>query len=264
MSHHLKKAMLALAAALWLTACSKEPQAASLPFTTVAAEKEVALTADKDAPTCKVSLNVASAKSGNAETDRAINEAVVQKLFDMQQLTVQQATDSFAYRYTREYKTNLAPLYAHDKDDAEKRQWYEYHYTITTHTQAGRDGAVVYIADVDYYEGGAHGISQQLVMNFDANTGEQLTLSKLFVPGAETRLAELLLNRLMDMQEVSSLEALRAKDFLYAMDMFPTDNFVLGTDDITFIYNVYEIAPYAAGRTEISLSYSDVRDLMKK
>ena len=249
---------------LCLAACSSEPQAPSLPFSTVSTVKEQALTTDKDAPTCKVSLNVACAKSGNAEIDRAINETVVQQLFDMQNLTVQQAADSFTNRYTREYQTNLAPLYAQDRSDESKRQWYEYHYAVTTHTQAGRDDIVVYIADVDYYEGGAHGITQQLVMNFDPDTGEQLTLKKVFVPGAETRLTELLLQRLMDMHDVNSVEALRAKDFLYSMDMFPSENFIMGTDELTFIYNIYEIAPYAAGRTEITLPYSDVKELMAK
>lgn len=249
--------------AMWLMACSHEPEAASIPFSTVTAEKEVTLTADKDAPSCKVTLNVAYAKGDQPEIDKNMNQAIVQELFDMEGLSIQQAADSFATKYTQEYKKNLAPLYAQDKSDSEKRAWYEYHYTIDTHTQSGHDGAIVYLADVDYYEGGAHGIKQQIVLNLNAKTGERMTLKDVFVPGYEVRLSELLLEKLMKQVNVSSIEELRAKNYLYAMDMYPSDNFILGDDEITFIYNIYEIAPYSVGKTEISLSYSDVEDLLK-
>jgi hypothetical protein len=48
------------------------------------------------------------------------------------------------------------------------------------------------------------------------------------------------------------------------MDMFAPENFILGKDDITFIYNPYEIAPYAMGKTELILTYDDMDDIMKK
>ena len=249
--------------ALCIVACSHEPEAASIPFSTITVEKEVTLTTEKDAPSCKVTLNVAYAKGNQPEIEKAINQAIVHELFDMEGLSIQQAADSFATKYAQEYKTNLAPLYAQDKGDNEKRAWYEYHYTIDTHTQGGHDGAIVYLADVDYYEGGAHGIKQQLVLNFNAKTGERMTLKDVFLPGFEVRLSELLLDKLMELTGVNSIEELRAKNYLYAMDMFPSDNFILGDDEITFIYNMYEIAPYSVGKIEISLSYSDVKDLLK-
>ena len=249
--------------AMCMAACSHEPEAASIPFGTVTVEKEVTLTADKDAPSCKVTLNVACAKTEQSEVEKAINQTIVNELFDMEGLSIQQAADSFATKYTQEYKKNLAPLYAQDKGDNEKRAWYEYHYTIDSRTQGGHDGAIVYLVDVDYYEGGAHGIKQQLSMNFNAKTGKRMTLKDVFVPGSEVSLSELLLDKLMELTGVNSIEELHAKNYLYAMDMFPSDNFILGDDEITFIYNMYEIAPYSVGKIEINLSYSDVKDLLK-
>ncbi len=181
----------------------------------------------------------------------------------MQGLNMQQAVDSFARQYTHEYKQTLAPLYEQDKNDETKQRWYEYHYTIDTKTKTGRDNVVVYLINMDYYEGGAHGIEQQLVMNFDAQSGQQLTLKDVFVPGFEARMTELLLEKLMEIADVKTMDDLKAKDYLFSMDMFPSENFILDSDEITFIYNAYEIAPYAMGRTEISVSYSEVKDLLK-
>jgi hypothetical protein len=123
---------------------------------------------------------------------------------------------------------------------------------------------VVYVVETDCYEGGAHGIQQQLVMNFNTTTGEQLKLANIFVPGYERRLSDLLLEKLMDQLDVKTQDELKQKDYLYAVDMFPTENFMLGEDELTFIYNTYEIAPYSVGRTELKLKWDEVEDLLKR
>ena len=47
------------------------------------------------------------------------------------------------------------------------------------------------------------------------------------------------------------------------MDMFPSENFILGEEAITFIYNPYEIAPYEKGSIELTLAYSELDDILK-
>lgn len=245
--------------------CSSSSTSPDVKFEKAKVSKELALTSDANAPSCHVVLEVDYATGSNAETVKAINNAIEQRLFSMQGLTMQQAVDSFVNQYVREYKAELAPLYLEDKEDELKRTWYAYNYSIDTETQSGRDDAVVvYMATLDYYEGGAHGINQQLVMNFDKLSGKLLTLQDVFVPGYEAQLTELLLEKLMDMTDTKSMDELREKGFLFSMEMFPSENFILGSDKITFIYNAYEIAPYAMGRSEIELSYDDVSGILKK
>lgn len=245
-----------------LAACSGNRETAGMEFGKVSVEKEVALAEEPDAPSCKVLLEVLEAKGDSAA--RRVNDAVQLRLFNLSGLTMQQAADSFATQYAADYQHNLAPLYAEDAHDAEKHAWYEYHYNVSTQTQTGKNGVVVYLVNLDYFEGGAHGIQQQLVMNFDASTGRQLQLADIFVPGAEHRLSELLLEKLMDQTDTHSLDELKQKDYLYSMQMFPSENFILGSDELTFIYNPYEIAPYSAGKTELAVSYSEVEELLRK
>ena len=47
------------------------------------------------------------------------------------------------------------------------------------------------------------------------------------------------------------------------MEMFPSENFILGNETITFVYNPYEIAPYAVGSTELIIPFGDIKDLLK-
>lgn len=258
----MKQVIAFLTAALMLCACGSE-QPKTVTFHKVKTTKEAVLDSSANAPSCKVVIEIDNADSDNAETAQAINNAVSQRLFFLEGQPLQQTADSFATQYIKNYG-QLKPLYQQDKNDPEKRNWYEYHYTVSTETAMGREGIINYIIHLDYYEGGAHGIQQQLIINFDEQSGKPLTADSVFVPGYQQPLSDLLLQELMDQADVSTLDELRQKDYLYSMDMYPTDNFILGDDAITFIYNPYEIAPYSVGTIKLSLDYSDVKHLMNK
>ena len=60
------------------------------------------------------------------------------------------------------------------------------------------------------------------------------------------------------------MRSLREKGYLYSSDMYASDNFLLGSDGITFIYNPYEIAPYELGMTELTVDYDYIEDILKK
>lgn len=234
-----------------------------LAFETIKAEKSIGITNEQGTPQCSVNIQLAAAKGEPAERAAAINAAVVKCLLDMEETPMQQAVDSFANSYTRSYVRNFAPLYREDRNDPEKRAWYEYHYNITGEATTGREGVIVYTAVIDYYEGGAHGINQRFIMNFDSQTGKQLQLADVFVPGFESRLTERLLNVLMEKTDAKSIDELHEKGYLYSMDMFVPENFILDDDAVTFVFNPYEIAPYTEGIIELEIDNDELKDLWK-
>lgn len=248
--------------AVMLASCSTD-NGGQLTFDTLNISREVSLEKTDDSPQCKVNISLHYMNSGS-KMSKAINNAIESRLFDMRDLSMRQAADSFANEYTREYLKAMRPLYREDRADASKRSWYEYHYNISTKVKEGRQDVTVYIISSDYYEGGVHGIDQQFVMNFDNKTGRQLTLSDVFVPGYENRLNAILLKTLEKKTDAKGITELQEHGYLCATEIFAPDNFIMGDDDITFIYNVYEIAPYEKGRTELTISYSDIDDLLKK
>jgi hypothetical protein len=89
-------------------------------------------------------------------------------------------------------------------------------------------------------------------------------LADVFVPGYERQLSTILQKALCSYTGASNLKELKDQGYLYSMDMFPSENFVLGEETITFIYNPYEIAPYEKGSVELTLSYSDIDDILNK
>ena len=259
----LSSCLIALLSACMLTGCGDD-ELESIEFDTVSTEKVVKLSNEEGTPQCSVMLSMAFATERNGEKAKTVNDAIEDRLLDMTDIPMKHAVDSFANRYTRDYVNNFKPLYYEDRTDTTKHAWYEYHYVITTETQRGHSGISVYIATLDYFEGGAHGINQRLVMNFDDKTGKIVTLADVFVPGYQNKLCKELLSALKEKTDSKNLGELHDKGYLYSMDIFAPENYILGDDTITFIYNPYEIASYDKGAIELIIPYSDLLEIMNK
>lgn len=247
---------------LLMVGCKGEDEN-TVKFETVTADKTVALTNEENSPACTMHLKMETATKESGHVGELINTTVMERLLDREETSMNLAVEAFIDSYIRSYQNTMLPLYNEDRADTTKRAWYQYHYVIETSTQPGSKGTIVYLATIDYYEGGAHGINQLLTLNFETKTGRQLTLADIFVNGYEQPLKNILLKSLKTKTDCSTMNALRDKGYLRTMDIFPSENFILGEETITFIYNPYEIAPYDMGSTELIVPYSDLKDILK-
>ena len=50
---------------------------------------------------------------------------------------------------------------------------------------------------------------------------------------------------------------------MFIREIGPNGNFSVSEDGVTYIYNHYEIAPYAMGIIRVTLPWDDVRELLK-
>lgn len=100
-------------------------------------------------------------------------------------------------------------------------------------------------------------------MNFSTKSGKLVTLDNVLLPGYNTRLNEILLEKLLKQTHSNDIDELRSKGYLYSMDMCPSQFYLINSTGITFIYNQYEIAPYAVGITELKLTWDELKDVAK-
>ena len=77
------------------------------------------------------------------------------------------------------------------------------------------------------------------------------------------KITKSLLLSLKEHLQVESIDELHEEGYLNWTDMYPSKNFLLSPDGIKFYYNAYEIAPYAAGPTEITIPYESLKDILK-
>ena len=245
-----KKLYLLLLLPLLLLACkgSDEPTITFEPITT---DKEVKLSSEDNSPRCQVHLDLLQATADNGEKAKIINETLMARLLNKPgEKDLQTAALKFTDDYTTSYKNTMLPLYNQDRNDTAKIAWYEYHYLVEATTQQGTAHTLSYLATVDYYEGGAHGINQLI------------TLADIFAPGYESQLKTILVKALKSKTGLNSINELKDAGYLYSMDMFPSENFILNDETITFVYNPYEIAPYAVGSIELVITYNEVSQIL--
>lgn len=258
----MKKTTFSVLLMCMVLSCTTEIEDTIL-FESATSDREVKLSNDEGSPVCVVHLQLQYASEKNGHKAEVVNEIIQNKLLNMSELTVQQAVDSFANTYTSSYVRNFLPLYNQDRADTAKRSWYEYHYVITSQTQPGGFGTTSYDAIIDYYEGGAHGVNQRMTMNFENKTGRLLELEDIFVPGFESQLNPILQKALLEKVGVRNLRELKDKGYLFSMKMFPSKNFLLSDETISFIYNPYEIATYDKGETEINIALGALKNILK-
>ena len=112
------------------------------------------------------------------------------------------------------------------------------------------------------YTGGAHGILIRRYEVLDMKNTNHLNLDDIFIEGFETSLELLLDKKLRKLNGILDSESLRDAGFL--VDEVPvSDNFYVNNDGIGFYYNVYRIAPYAAGPTELFISFYELQKILK-
>lgn len=217
---------------------------------------------DSLSPQCNFQINLKYATPDDS-INQVINKAIVYAAFEYENLTPQTAVDSFKNYYLKHYKEDITPFYLEDAKKGEISAWYNYEYTLTSSLVAALDSVWGYQLDVISYEGGAHGSHTISYMNFSKTTGKQLQLEDVFADNYKEPLTLILLDALKNHLQVETIDELHDEGYLNLIDMYPSKNFLLSPEGIKFYYNAYEIAPYAAGPTELTIPYKALKDILK-
>ena len=232
---------------------------------------------DLKSPTCKMTFDYGylTENSNNDSVAVTINRIVAEKLLGAQyaNLNPQTAVDSFRNNYITTYNNEVGELYMQDmKNNPSERglpAWYNYEYSLTSTFSDGKEGVLNVKALKFEYTGGAHPNEWGTWLNFNANDGQLLTPDKVFVKGSDKAIAKLLIDALVKNmalkysgEKVETIEDLQNLGILSGNEMYVSDNFILGKNDVSFLYNKYDIAPYSTGMIILNLPYSEIEKYM--
>lgn len=206
-----------------------------------------------------------------SKLQRAVCQTVLGEAFlDMRP---QQAIVAYAALKHTEYIQNNLPLLQEWAIDHEDEPLCETCFNeeliisaapMTDHLPESADRFLwSYAMDVYEYTGGAHGNRYLLIQNYDLETGDMVNEQDLFIDDYYEPLKTLLLNALIAQTDnAESKRDLRRMGYSVA-DVVPNENFYVTQEGITYVYNPYEIAPYAMGCIEIFLPWDTVRPLIR-
>jgi hypothetical protein len=199
----------------------------------------------------------------NSTATNNINQAIAYTLFESRNNSLQKACEEFVAQRKKEY-FELQPEYINSKENGLPAVWFYNYYLVNSEVERGYKGYINYTIMWEEFTGGAHPSSYYTVLNFNPETGEEVVLSDILKEDYEEPLTDILISNLAKQLQVEDIDGIREKGYLYLdTDMFVSNNFILDKEQIVFIYNKYEIAPYAFGDIMINVTYNELKDLLK-
>jgi hypothetical protein len=112
------------------------------------------------------------------------------------------------------------------------------------------------------YTGGAHGSTLTYFVNWDTQAGKSVALNSILKPGYEKELTSTA-ESIFRAQEHLAKDASLKENYFFKDGVFSlNNNFTLTPIGIRFLYNQYEIKPYAAGQTNLLIPYSKIKSLL--
>ena len=114
------------------------------------------------------------------------------------------------------------------------------------------------------YTGGAHGSHIYDLINFDLHTGDTIFLDDILIDGYEADLNDIADIIFRKDNDIVADEDLSEIGYWGLDDGFRVNNnFLLTMNGLRFIFNEYEIAPYAAGAIELFIPYKRIKHLIR-
>ena len=165
------------------------------------------------------------------------------------------------YSKSDEYKRDYRSLYEVDRNNFDS---YNIAYDVNTSIKQGRKGIVVYMAEATYSSGALHETQTLVARNIDMDKKKVLTLDDVLVGGSEKFVAELIVKELCSQRDVDDIKQLNELSIFKGIDPYPSKNFMLEADGVTFIYNADEIATHDIGRILVKIDYSDINPYLKE
>ncbi len=178
--------------------------------------------------------------------------------------SVQGMVDSYLRTYLMQYlQEGKEAIDSYGEDMQAAATWMSYEELaegkVTYH-----DGQFLsYQFKVYSYMGGAHGNTSIVNRVFDMHEQQPLTLANIFTDENLLEVGNLLRMALAKQNQFETIDELvQSGIFFSASDIEPNDNFLLDDNGLTWIYDPYEIAPYAYGPVTVVLSWKEIMDLI--
>lgn len=138
-------------------------------------------------------------------------------------------------------------------------------YTLQTKATIIRQDSSLVAMEISGYsfQGGAHGSSLTTFLNWDTKAHKHLSLSDLLIDNYKQPLDSVAEKIFRKQENLSDNESLK-NNYFFAKDQFSlNNNFLVTPTGLRFVYNEYEIKPYAAGKTELFIPYAQIKTLLR-
>ena len=186
-----------------------------------------------------------------AHVEEAINQAIVTRAFDLE------GWEGNLEESASTYRENLIDEYLTENAGEQTVTWED--RMDGTFTGSFKNW-INYVLTYFSYRGGAHGIQTVSPIVFDAGSGNIVSEEDLFADGYAQPIAAMLRDAVTASMQVDDEELLE----LVEMDsIVPNNNVSVGDSGIEWVFQPYEVGPYALGIVTATLSWKQLKPYLK-
>ena len=217
---------------------------------------------DTISPTITFDIKLSQLTLDNKEAEAKIDSALAENLFGFRTTLIDAASRFIDERELAH--SDYRDIYINAKEGDIPPFMMDEYYIISGTADVGYKGCINYFVHWEEYTGGAHPSTVCHFHNYDPVSGNEITLNDVLKEGYEERLLTMLTDKLLQYAGAANIDELHEIGYLtFGDDMYITRNVMFGKEGISFLYNRYEIAPYAMGETTLLLTYNELKDLLK-
>ena len=165
---------------------------------------------------------------------------------------------------------NVTPYLVSDPDPEKNSypHWkdVEEYYNVSHKVVYASDEVVSVLFYVDEYHWGAgHGMHQPVAFNFDLRTGREINLARIFKPGSDY-LRRITSHCAADLLRQREAGHIHGGGYSRPEDLEPKaknfDAWVVTPGGLVFIFEEYEVAPYADGEPKVLIPFDQLREFI--
>ena len=251
-----------LVVSLLLYSCSGNGDKYAFQYVTF--KQTLPYTQGKEHPSISFDLNVLKAHGTDTVFANAFNLDISEFMFGKRTTDVQKAMKHFMDSVSDVFRQDNKEQIEFAREEGYEPRDIDYEFVLNTEVHQGNHRDIIgHFINYYQYTGGAHGGTFITCRNYRLEDGSVVTLDNYFKPGYEKVLIPILDKKLLEYAECNSRDELDEHGYFSDEPMFVSDNFEIRQDTIDFIYNQYDIAPYAMGITTLSVPEDEIRDIIR-
>jgi len=201
---------------------------------------------------------VAQIKYPVFEGQSALNDTITKRFLAIELPGNRPADD--AKEQAKNFVADYEKFYADKRRKGDKKIPFE----SKTYAKVIRQDSSLLTIEMGGYSfaGGAHGGSLTIFLNWNTKAQKLIILQDILRKGYEkdfNAIAEKIFRKQENLTDTSSL----ARDYFFKGNQFHINsNYLITPLGIRFLYNQYEIKPYAAGITDLFIPYTQIQHLL--
>ena len=147
-------------------------------------------------------------------------------------------------------------------EDLSSTHSFNWEKSISMDVQYNENNILTLRIEKYVFTGGAHGILMTEYIAISTSQKKKLSLDDIFIRSYDDELNTLLDNKLRKLNGLKPEEDLVEAGF-FVDKIEHNDNFYVNNDGIGFYYNVYSIAPYSTGTTELFIPFDELKNILR-